>query len=748
METRKERERSGYRGVWTMTSQESSARYATQRFAAHCTLLGILLPLLVVPIARGAGSDEASSETLGTLQEIVVTAQKRSENIQDVPITITAISAQQLQASGIQTMADLPTVTSGLTVSAPGGYESFHLRGVGTPADAASLENPIATYVDGVYIGHQVGASLQNLVNIEQVEVDKGPQGTLFGRNATGGLIQITTLDPTQAPGASLTAGYGNYDTSTGSVYVTGGITDQLAADFSGYLRNQIDGYGVNFYNGQEINKENDSALRSKWLYTPDDATRFAFTMDYEKENGTPAEAPFPGTIPPGGLVPTRPQDIYVAASVFDHGWEYGLSLKATHTFDIGEFNSITAYRRSDYEIPFPNVSPVLADITIPLLFDIYRQFSQEFQLGSTTNSGIRWVTGAFLYAASAGWRPVEIYGPALSPLVIDIYDEQKTYSAALYGQATFPIADATNFTVGGRYTYDRRNWEGSEIFTGYPLPGAYDSEHEIAQKPTWRLSLDHHFTPDVMGFISDNRGFKSGGFNDSQVPALKYDPETLDAYEMGVKTTLLDRRLWLDTSVFYYNYKNIQTTRFIDGNENIYNGSGAHIYGVDLDVKFQVTDALRITTGVEYLHDRYTSFPLADYTVPAVGGGDIYSTRNAEGNRLAMVPDWTATVAGDYRVPISMPGTLRANVTYAYNGGWFANPDNRLKQPEYSVVNASLNWSSPDYRYRVSLWGKNLSNANYAIFGTEQANGDNIYYAPPRTFGLTGTVNFGSLAK
>ena len=730
-----------------ITTHVSTLGGGSPKAAMH--LRYVLVAAMSVWALRAADAvcaeQHATADTnTGSLQEVVVTAQKRSENIQEVPITVTAITAEELQASGIGNVTDLPMLTSGLNTNQAGQYFYPHLRGIGTSADAASVENPIALYVDGVYIGHQAGSML-NLVNIQQIEVDKGPQGTLFGRNATGGLIQITTVDPKQTPRATVSAGYGNYDTGTGSVYVTGGLTDHLAADFSGYIQDQGNGYGTNLYNGEAVNKTRNIIGRTKWLFTPSDETRVMLILDYNNEKGAPGIKPFPGTQPLGGFVPTRPQDLYVASSYYDRNWEYGASLKITHSFELGDFSSITAYRRSKYVVAFPNSSPDPADITIPLLHENFRQLSQEFQLGSHASSGFTWVAGAFFYFASPGWQPLDIYGPALGPLVISISDEQKTYSGAVYGQTTFPIVEATDLTIGARYTFDRRNWAALESFTPFPIPSVADRQDKTFKKPTWRLSLDHHFTPEVLGFVSYNRGFKSGGFNDSLVPAFAYDPETLDAYETGVKTTLLDRRLRLNTSVFYYDYKNIQVTRFIGGNENVYNGSGAKLYGVDLDLDAQITQALSVRSGIEYLHDKYTSFPLADYTVPAPGGGSIFSTRDASGKRVAFTPDWTATLAVDYRIPVDISGSLLASATYYYNGGWFPNPDNRLKQSAYDLVNASLTWSSRDDRFRLSLWGRNLGNTNYAVLASEQGNGDFIIYAPPRTYGFTATLNLGS---
>jgi len=295
--------------------------------------------------------------------------------------------------------------------------------------------------------------------------------------------------------------------------------------------------------------------------------------------------------------------------------------------------------------------------------------------LASHDSSYVKWVTGVFFFTADSGWKPLEIYGPALDPLAIFISDDS---ASEVWPRRTVkqpsPVATATNLTLGARYTVDSHDWHALESFTGIPIPSFGDQESLTDKKATWRISLDHALSDTTLIYASDNRGFKSGGFNDSVVPALTYEPETLDAYETGLKTTLLDSRMTLNTALFYYNYQNIQVTRFIDGNENVYNGSTAEIYGVDLSLNARVTDKLQLRGGAEWLHGRYGEFPQADYTVPAPGGGSTFSTRNADGKQIAYSPTWTAFIAGDYTLP-APTGLFHLNATFYYNSGWFPKP-------------------------------------------------------------------------
>jgi iron complex outermembrane receptor protein len=270
-----------------------------------------------------------------------------------------------------------------------------------------------------------------------------------------------------------------------------------------------------------------------------------------------------------------------------------------------------------------------------------------------------------------------------------------------------------------------------------FPIPSFSDDGELDYEKLTWRVALDHRFSPQLLAYVSANRGFKSGGFNDSVVPAAVYEPEELDAYEIGVKTQSADNRIRFNAAAYYYDYQNIQVARYQNGNIVIYNGAGAEIYGVDADAEFQMTPQFSLGFGLSVLHNEYTEFPNADITTPLPGGGTLFEIGGAKGNRLSNTPDFTANVSADYSVPLSAGG-IDLNLTYYYNDGWYGNPDNRLQQPSYQVLNALAAWNSSDDAWRVSVYGRNLLDEEYAVFLSAQANGDSFQYAPPRTYGIT----------
>jgi iron complex outermembrane receptor protein len=710
------------------------------------------LALASIAVAGPARADDSAAvpeaaPSASGLEEVVVTAQRRRENLQDVPIAVSAFPAEQLEAAGVTSVQDLDILTPGLEYGQQGGYGQPHLRGVGTIANGPGVENPIALYVDGVYYGSMSGSVL-TLNNIASVEIDKGPQGTLFGRNATGGLIQITTKDPTQDIQGMASAGYGDYSTTTADFYLTGGIAPNLAADIAVDFSDQGEGYGKNYFTDQAVNKTQDLAVRSKWLYTPVAGSEFKLIFDYEQTDYSPVYLPAPGTTPLGGPAytgPTQGVDGYYQPYGMIH--QGGVSLRYTQDLDFAQFISTTAFRQTAMDISFDgSLVPNFAYALNIEIIETHRQWTQEFQLVSPVDSKLKWATGIFLYTNDSQYNPISVTGGLVAPYTLaNTYSDQKSFSAAGYAQASYEVLPALDLTAGLRYTYERRNFHDASTLA---LPGTgefgigQDEEREIFQKPTWRLALDYRFTPDLMGYVSYNRGFKSGGFNDDLEPTTRYAPEVLDAYEIGLKSDILDRKVRIDLAGFYYDYKNIQAVRYPNGLEDIYNGAAAEIYGLDLDAKAALAENLTVTAGLEILHDAYTSFPTADYSIEVPGGGTEFQTFDATGNRLSLAPDWTFNLAANYVVPTEM-GDYTFNLSYAYNDGWYAEPDNRLHQGPYSLLNAQAEWDSPDTNYSIRLWCKNMTDEAYLTALDSQANGDYAIYAPPRTFGVTGTYRF-----
>jgi iron complex outermembrane receptor protein len=708
--------------------------------------------LLVLHSSGAAGAAEeaqpAPAAQGDVLEEIVVTAQRRLENLQDVPITVTAMPAAALAAAGITNTADLVNVVPGMLVQTSAGYSLPHLRGVGITAIGAGIENSVALYVDGVYRGVSSSDAV-GLNNIAQVEVEKGPQGTLFGRNATGGLIQVTTLDPTSGFAASAHAGYGNYHTVQSDAYVSGG-SDFLAADLAVQLTHQGEGYGTNLATGQDINRmDMNLSARSKWVLNPVAGTKLTLILDNaETDNSMSALRNYqnsPNIYYPGGMplanLPTL--DVDDDAQPLRRMHEQGASLQLDQEMGSVKLVNTAAYRRDvyTYNVDF-DLGPLPYSLNDTRQED--NQITEELRLLSDSTASLTWMTGLFYYGAHNGFEPQNIYftGTAVNPTkpVTHILNEtvQTTNSLALFGQATQKLTDTTDLTVGLRYTAEKRALLGAE--TGYlngvvPVSLANVDTNFRTNTPTWRLALDHHFTDDVNGYVSYNRGFKSGGYNVTAPALPAYSPEKLDAYETGLKTQFLQRRVTLNTAFFFYNYQNIQVSRFVNGSPEVYNGGRAHLYGLDVDATVRVTQGLTISAGLELEHDRFTDFPNADFFLNCAHPYPTVCSLSANGKQLPQTPAASGTINIDYRIAV-VNSELHFNVNEAANSGYYYEPNNEFKQSAYGLLNGSIGWTYS--HYSVTLWGKNLTDVIYATAVNPAPTAISAAYAAPRTYGIT----------
>jgi iron complex outermembrane receptor protein len=667
--------------------------------------------------------------------DIIVTAQKRSERLQDVPIAITAIGGAKLQATGIQDAADLAQAVPGLSFNTQlGNLAQPRIRGVGTAGSGPGLENPVALYIDGVYYGAQSGGLL-NLSNVEQVAVLKGPQGTLFGRNATGGLLQVTTKDPSHDLTGDFSGSFGTYKALGVDAYLSGGLSNTLAASGTFHLDNQYDGFGHNVVSGQQVDKHNSLAAQGKLQYK-EGATKITLSGAYSQFSG-PAFAPnlvdnF--AAPPG----FGPFDSYDSVPAYSRTRLFSTSLTAEHDFAAVTAKSITAYNNSKFytqidadETPFNGTEITFATRE--------KEFSQELQLVSNAKGRLTWATGLYYYRSVSGYNPENVIVFPAS-LVSGFYSTGVLNSYAAFGQATYRLTDTTNLTAGLRYTIDQRAFGAIDVITSPFFNGTTSgSATHTFKQPTWRAALDHHFSPDVLGYLSYDRGFKSGLYEPTSLPLDLLKPETLDAYEAGLKMKLFDRKLVLNVAVYYNDYKNVQVVQIVNAREIVFNGDGSKTYGADFDATLRATDNLTLTAGASALHGRYGAFPSAFLSQPIPGGGnDITVGPLPSGQKLQNTPDYTISLGGSYAIPSAI-GKFTLNADYYYNAGYFADPQNRLAQPGYSLVNASINWASPDQKYYVRLIGKNLTNTIYAAQLSATAPGDQRQPADPRT--VMGTI-------
>ncbi len=700
-------------------------------------LASVGLPALLCGVSAEAQDAPAPNE----VQDIVVTAQRTSESLQKVPIAVSAISSDQLVARGLTNTASLEGAIPSLTMNKIGTATVAYLRGVGSNATDPANEPSVATYVDGVYNPSPI-SNLFAFNNIERVEVLKGPQGTLFGRNATGGVIQIVTRDPNQALGMEASLEYGNYKTVSASAYLTGGIAPWLAADLAVTYTNRGDGFGRNLFTGAETFKKRDLALRSKWLLTPSDATRITIALSYSQFNGSSLDfQQTPETRAVSGIPDPGRFNVNSDVASVVKSMRYGASLKIEQDLGFAQFVSTTAYNKLKEPYFWLDTDTSPAPVILPNAKEGFWNYSQEFQLIGKSGR-LKWQVGAFLFKLKPNFD-LFLGGFVAAPFDhINIIGRPITNSVAGYGQATYDLTDDLHITAGLRYTHDRLRMSGeTDGPTGTPLFVAVP-QRTSTSKPTWRLALDYNVIPDVLGYVSYNRGIKSGGFNSSAPADPAFRPEILDAYEVGLKTMLFDRRLRFNIAAFYYDYKDLQVTvQNTSGTGNAaQNAAKARITGIDGDFEALLFPNFTLSGGFSFLNSKYR-----EYRNPVVyhpSGAQILPAPDVTGNDLVNAPKFTGNVSAAYRIPTSS-GDFNIRGTVLRKAVSYATPDNAETFPAYTLVNGVVGWTSPDEHLGVQFWINNAFDKRYYItriqtfFGWLQTDAD------PRTYGVRVNLKF-----
>jgi len=689
--------------------------------------------------------DGGTSDPYFEVQEIVVTAQRRAENLQNVPIAITAVSGDTLTQLGVTGTQNLDLVVPSLNIATLGGGQALpRIRGVGSTAGTLGLENPVAVYVDDVYIAALSGALLA-LNDIEQVAVLKGPQGTLFGRNATGGLIQVATKAPVADFGGQVKLTRGNLDTWGADLFVTGG-DDHVAGSLSAHYLDQGKGFGRNLTTGNDVNKTEEFAVRGKVHLNLTETTRLKLSGDYfDNKSVTPAMRPSYDSLPVYGVRFTGGKfDISATSDPKSTSEGGGGSATLEHEFPTVTLSSITAYRKTHFTLDLDadgGAVPILR-FRAGTLQD---QFSQELQLTSSNRGPLKWTAGLYYFRQTGHFSPPSNATINAGAIVQVINANIETESVAGYLQGTYEVTPRLNVTLGARYTYERREASGTQVTTvaGTSLPPQSTAGRSKSSDPTWRMAADYRFSDDLMGYASYNRGIKSGGFNPASLPFTPFDPERLDAFEIGFKANPLNHRLRINPSVFYYKYNNIQVSSFVGNTTQlaIRNATAAEIYGMDVDMIANLTPEFTVSGGLALLHARFGDFPGAQISVPNATGGNSITRGNASGNTVPNSPKLTANIGANYEISMGS-GKILLNAVYTYNSGYFAAEDNRLKQPGYSNVNASVSYTFSD-QFTLEAWGRNLGNEAHALqFGATQFQ-DGIGMSQGRTYGVSLAAKF-----
>jgi iron complex outermembrane receptor protein len=605
--------------------------------------------------------------------EITVTAQRRVENAQKVPISVAPITPDAALNAGAVSTDMLAQLVPGVQMGHELDSATTFIRGIGPNTGGTGEESSVAVYLDDIYIPTG-DASIFQLNAISGIDVLKGPQGTLFGRNATGGVIQVHTKDPQFDPSADFAGGYGNYDTFTGNAYVTGKVSEDVASNLAVYITDQRNGWGHDVVTGQKAFTAEDWGIRNKWLWTPTSSTRillagnFAYTrgevgLGFNQipqfvaagghgycpgeggDDGNPQSSPIAFKCPgaPGatyvGWYNTSDDENDVSS--IKHTT---LELKAEQEFGFAQGVSITGWQNMTGFAQFNQDGSAYGDV------DIHtpqrdRNLSQELRLISPDDasyaSRVNWIVGAFYMDDNAGYGPnaklagiAEGFPRGFVPpsYYLKLTDNVRTTSTAGYMQGAALIAAATHLTLGARYTVDKRLFTGGVWFSdaipdvgGLPVcnvapiacpttPATPGASHRWPMG-TYRMALDREFTDAVMGYVSWSRGVKSGQFDTFGTAAggpannPPVNPEVLKSVEAGMKSEWLEHHLQINLSAFHYKVQNLQMSIIMAGATKLINAASAEVNGGELSVKVIPMNHLTLSGGLSILYGHYDSF-------------------------------------------------------------------------------------------------------------------------------------------
>ncbi|MBB4857290.1 iron complex outermembrane receptor protein [Novosphingobium chloroacetimidivorans] len=750
-------------------------RSSRSRVRVHA-LAGAGVLAVAMPTLAWAQQDPASqTSSLDTegLEAIVVTAQRRQEDVQDVPIAVSAVSAATLDEAGIDVSRDLPQVIPSVQFSRSGASGLFFVRGVGTTNAAVGEEGANAFYVDGVYLG-DLAQTINNFNNVERIEVLKGPQGTLFGRNATGGLIHVITRDPGDEVEMHGQFGYANYQTVDAKLYLaTPLVEDKLGVDLAVTYRNQDKGWGRNLTLNREIHTENYWGARSKLVAKPTDTIKLTLAGDYYKnrDNLGVAWKIKPGTVGTGGFPGVEGQDSTSDQIPVTRQKVYGTSL--TGEFDLGfaTLTNVAAYRKARNASDF-DVDGGPRNLIRITFVSTSRTIQEELRLSSNGTGALQWQAG-FFYLNSKASNDSDFTGLAFSGSGVarqEIRADLKTNSYAGFGELTWKVTDTTQLTGGLRYTADRREFDGTStnvLLNGTRLPPATQPIPRLKYNEwTYRVALRQDLTDGVNLYASVNRGFKAGSYSLQSPANAPFLPQTIMAYELGLKSELFNRKLRVNLAGFHYDIDDFQVRSAAvatPGANLILNAATVKVDGVEMEFEAAPADGLRLFGGATYLKSRFSKFggPGADFQAPIVypnpascpaarfgtedpgllgpgprTGGFLTCFGDVSGNRTPNSPKFAASLGASYTMPVGDTGKLQVTGLYSYNDGYYFEPDNVHRQGSYSLVNGSIEYR-PTQTFGIALWGKNLFDKEYAIQDLTTATGVTEALGTPRTYGV-----------
>jgi iron complex outermembrane receptor protein len=724
--------------------------------------------------AESAPPGEAA--TPGTLEDIVVTARKREEPLEKVPVSVTALSAADLAATFTQSLTDISGDVPNVqfrTVGEFGHSSVLTMRGVGGGGANYDTDPSVAIYVDGLYQTANT-YNLESMFGIQSIEVLRGPQGTLFGRNAFAGAINITTKNPTGDWGAESEVTFGNFGRKNLDAAFEfpiaanlSGRVDLIWANSNGFYHNTLD-------DGKAIGGDANLSIRPTILWKPTEGLSVLFKYNFVDDQSDPTPNKYDAD-PPGNLFSILSPTQYAnygstdigpkgTGGPFDVGFnnickcnftkENVASLKVDWESPIGAVTSITGTQHVQGQIQTDATGtpePLLQSI-LPYTILAY---TEELRLLTKFNDRFQLLSGLYYLNDSLTEGDalyINLGGPSFSTKE----SLQKRHSAAVFLEGEFSITDAWHLTVGARETEETKNfWFGGAVPVPYgeiPPPAGYTY---VANSASWhnfspKVSLDYQITNDTMTYITWSKGFKSGGFQglaSTAAGAGPYGDETMNATEIGVKSFFFERHARLSADVFYEKLSGLQrgVTLLVNGVSNnlTLNAANAISKGFEAELAVLPTQDLTIKASVGYTDAYYSSF-CANFTPlnaaqPACGNqpGEVNNDNLTPSN----APRWTASLGADYVVPVAGSGGITFHADDSYSSHSFTGDDNSPVSYRASAafLNASIKWSGVKDRYFVQFWGRNLTDKIVTEQGTLASPILGLWNpTPPRTYGVT----------
>lgn len=732
----------------------------------------------------------ATGGSQGTLQEVVVTAQRREQRQVDVPISVTAVSAEKLATSGVTDMATLAQVVPGMHINSSGSFYQPTIRGVGTAY--AGAESNIATYIDGVYEPNPLTNNF-DFLDVQSIQVLKGPQGTLFGRNATGGAILVTTLQPSFDSHLKADVGYGSFNTTKATVFGTTGFTDHLAGSIAlGYVHS--DGWITNVLTGRDANPSYDYLARGKLLFQPNDGWKSILTLVADGENDPSlfAASPWRGYSDAGAFfgVPLisgdDPREVSLDGPIGHKVFTTSGNLRVEGDLGFATLKSITAVEHDrGHEFTNESASAYPAGGTLPVQpcptlltcsylgtgayaylenvnwFDTEDTYSQEFDLNHS-GGAVDWVGGLYYFNDRFQYNPfnTSLYGPfgpggalsgALPPWPSSSYvstGNQHTYtfgataqSIAAFADATYklgtltPVLDKFYFDAGVRWDADRAGVQYqaySSIATGFTAT-PYESSYKNYYSWTPRAVIRYAVTPDSSLYVSYSEGTKAGIYNFSGYGApggnVPVDPEYVYDVEGGYKVVKPDWQL--ETSIYHYNYRNLQVETYQGAVAELLNAPSSEIYGLDLHWVGRLTRIFRVDFGFAYTHARYTDFTNAPLQVFSPLYGVVNSTTNVSGGVMERTPEYSGDIGPELDIPL-YGGDFVLNASYNYQSRTSFDFADTQQQGGYGLLNVRIGWTSPSGGWTYSVSGRNVTNKPYLVQILPNAGGFGQVFGEP----------------